>query len=263
MSELNTENISKKPFIDVTDTSSSIIDAKSTNTKTNDDIAYRRSILRKLKKIIYLETKLHPHTIKITENESLKTIRPKIYTCTTGGPNDLYTAFSLIKEPAWLPVAKPKKPTDFEKYLAHHHYITWYEASNDNMRQTLFDRQIKILQSGANIICFPELIPSPTPITISKLNLDYANLVVYSEAVIVPIGIVETIEQDSSIIYVTVGSTYDLTSLKKQNRETIIANITEKLKNLKRNSYEAAQKSNQTINYQAPSPRHLLIKRKR
>lgn len=258
MLELNTKTTIKRSTTDASDRAKQLVIEK----YTNSDIAYCRSTLIKLKEIISLEAKLRHHHIKVIERESLEAIRPKIYTCTTGGANDLHTVFSLLTEPAWLPVIKPQHPTAFETYLSRHHLITWYEACNKKMCQILFDRQIKLLQSGASIICFPELTPSQNPQTISKLNIDYADLVKETEALIIPIGIVETTKEASTNIFVTIGHPLASTSLKTNNRENIITMISEELENLKKTCYEEAHKTEHELKFSKPSSRHLLIKRK-
>ncbi len=226
------------------------------------DIGVRKITYKWLKMLVLLEKLIGNHHVKVIKDESVEVDRPKLYTFTTGGNNDLKTVFSLIKNPAWLPVMKTQYHGDFETFLYRSHFVTWYDENDQKLKKALMDRQRKVLLNGGSLICFPEKEVNGVLGT-GEINREYADIVVHTNPVIIPVALQEYTTGKGTTCYVNIGRNLDLHNLKEEYMEEVLIIMSEELKRLKEQiiSRVGDRYSMSSDNRVVDNDRYLLMKR--
>lgn len=197
------------------------------------DIAVRKITYKWLKILVSLEKMMGNHKVKVIKDESEEVERPKLYTFTTGGDNDLKTVFSLIKNPAWLPVMKPQFHGDFETFLYRSHLVTWYDENDYKLKRALMNRQRRTLLNGESLICFPEKEVNGVTGN-GDLNSEYAYIVAHTNPVIIPVALQEYKNTNgTTTCYANIGRNLDLHNLGEKYEEETLIIMREELKRLK------------------------------
>ncbi len=121
------------------------------------NIKLRNKIHSLLVLIIKIDRLIAKESIKIINDDRIKTCNPKIYACTHIGGNDIQRAFEAIKEPAYLFLGDPKGIyQDLSGLLLFLNGMIPLETCDKTDRKIAKERSIELLNNGGNLLIYPE-----------------------------------------------------------------------------------------------------------
>lgn len=168
----------------------------------------RKLIHPLLLNVIKLKNKLSGYKIKVLDNKSEKTSRPKIYCVTHIGKYDIEVVSEVIKEHYYLFSGDFENIHDTTEGIFLGFNGVLFVKEDDKQDRTLVkEKMVKTLKEGANIMYFPEGTWNLSP-NLPVLQIPYGIIETAqkSNAVIVPVGI----EQYDKNFITIVGKNFDV-----------------------------------------------------
>lgn len=168
-----------------------------------DKIKIRKKIHSLLLAIIKIDRILSKETIKVIDNKSRETSKPKIFACTHIGGNDIQRTFEAMKKHAYLFLGDPEGLyKDISGLLLHFNGVICLETRNKNDRFIAKERAIELLLKGGNLLIYPEGAWNITDnLPVLKLYSGAVKMAVETGAELIPIAI----EQYDNKFLVNIG----------------------------------------------------------
>lgn len=202
------------------------------------NIELRNKIHKLLVFIIKIDRLLAKEGLEIINDDRIKTDKPKIFTCTHIGGNDIQRTFEAIKDPAYLFLGDPKGVyRDVSGLLLYLNGMIALETSDKEDRRIAKIRSIELLNNGGNLLIYPEGAWNITQnLPVMKLYDGASSMALETGADIIPVAI----EQYENNFFVSIGEnilTSQLGGIEIKELTSLIRNkmATEKWKILENN----------------------------
>lgn len=202
------------------------------------NIELRNKIHKLLVFIIKIDRLLAKEGLEVINDDRIKTDKPKIFTCTHIGGNDIQRTFEAIKDPAYLFLGDPKGVyRDVSGLLLYLNGMIALETSDKEDRRIAKIRSIELLNNGGNLLIYPEGAWNITQnLPVMKLYDGASSMALETGADIIPVAI----EQYENNFFVSIGEnilTSQLSGIEIKELTSLIRNkmATEKWKILENN----------------------------
>lgn len=180
-------------------------------------VKFRNQIHSFLLKFVTLDRVLSKRELHIVGDKHYEGEQSIIFAVTHIGGVDIESAFEGIKSPAWLMLGDPK-----EIYFNSAGLLLWFngvvcvETRNKQDRQICKERSINILNSGGNVLMFPEGAWNISPNQIVYyMYYGAVDMAMQTNSQIVPVGVI----RDDNKYYVNIGENIDIGDYGSDKRE--------------------------------------------
>ncbi len=107
--------------------------------------------------LLKIDRILAKRSVKVIDDKSIKTSKPKIYAATHVGRYDIETATEIVKESNFLLMGDPGETyRNFDGFVLKIKGIVFVDTKDKEDRKIAKETCIKILKQGGNILIFPE-----------------------------------------------------------------------------------------------------------
>lgn len=189
--------------------------------------------------LIHIKNKRAGFQIKLLENNSIPTDRPKIFCVTHIGKFDIEVVSEIIKEHYYLLSGDFENihSTIEEKFLGYNGVIYVREDDKED-RKLSKEKMIKILKNKGNIMYFPEGTWNLSPnLPVVKCSYGIIDVAMKAKAVIVPIAIEQYGKQFLSVI----GQNFEVKKYSDDKKIMAIEDLRGNLAGLKWKIWESVQ----------------------
>lgn len=207
-------------------------------------IELRKKIYFLVKFFLKIDKLLQNRTVNIIADKRIKNNKSKIYACTHIGRFDIESAIEAINESAWFIMGDPGETyRNLDGLILRMYGISWFDMGNTpELRydaHTVNERQIKILSSGGNEMCFPEAAWNIDPVLpVGEINPGIVKRAIKTGAEIIPIGIEQYRDGNKKNYYVNIGENIDLTGVNLSDSLNIAEDIRSIMASLKWDIWE-------------------------
>lgn len=180
-------------------------------------IELRKKIYFLVKFFLKIDKLMQNRTVNIIGDKRIKNDKPKIYACTHIGRFDIESALEAINESAWFIMGDPGETyRNLDGLILKMNGVSWFDMGTTPELKydahTVNVRQMKILSSGGNEMCFPEAAWNIDPLLpVGEINPGPVKRAIKTGAEIIPIAIEQYRDGKKKNYYVNIGKNIDLT----------------------------------------------------